>query len=159
MSAPLVIGVGHPDRGDDAIGPLVIDAVHAARPDLDVARLADPLALIDVVDGRDLAVVVDGAVTGSALGAVRVFEAGESPLPSRPAFPTTSSHGLSLSDAIELARAVGALPSRLAVVTVEVGSVTLGEPAQQSVLAAVARAATEVVSLLERADGRSDPHR
>lgn len=149
----MVVGIGHPDRGDDAAGVLVAEAVRSARPDLDVVCLADPLALVDVVAGRELAVVVDAAVAGNPVGTVLLIEAGESPLPQQLGRHASSSHGLSVGDAIELARTLGTLPPRVAVVTLEIGSVDLGEPAQPAVLGAVDQAAATVLRLVGR-DGR-----
>jgi hydrogenase maturation protease len=148
VSVPLVVGVGHPDRGDDAVGLLVAEAVGAARPDLDVRLLTDPLALVDLLSGCDLAVVVDAATTGSRTGTVHVFDATDSPLPGQRSSATASSHGLSPGDAIELARAMGQLPARLVVVAIEVDAVELGQAPQPLVLAAAGEATARVLALV-----------
>jgi hydrogenase maturation protease len=153
VGVPLVVGVGHPDRGDDTVGLLVADAVHSADPAVDVAALADPLALLDVMAGRDLVVVVDAAVTGTAVGTVQVFDASAAPLPAVAAGVPSSSHGVSLSDAIELARTLGVLPTRLAVITIEAGEFDLGRGAQPAVLAAAGQATATVLGLVRGAAG------
>lgn len=151
---PLVVGIGHPDRGDDAVGPLVAEAVRLARPDIDVVALSDPSVLVDVMSERGHVVVVDAAVTGTDVGTVRTFDATAAALPTL-SVAVTSSHALSLGDAIELTRATGSLPQRLEVVTVEIGSVALGQPASPAVLAAVADAAASVLRLV----GPAEPSR
>ena len=149
-----MVGLGHPDRGDDAVGPLVADAVRSARPDLDVVALSDPSVLVDVMSGRSHVVVVDASVTGMQVGTVQTFDAAAAALPTL-SVAVTSSHALSLGDAIELARTTGSLPQRLEVVTVEIGSVALGQPASPAVLAAVADARAVVLRLL----GPAEPSR
>jgi len=72
QAAPvLLLGYGNPDRGDDALGPVVVERV-AARlgPDFDgVACLAvlalDILHALDL-EGRELVVFVDATATGCA---------------------------------------------------------------------------------------------
>lgn len=155
MGLALVVGVGHPDRGDDAAGLLVADAVHAADPAVDVVRFADPLALIDTMAGRDVVVVVDAAVTGAAVGTVHVFDASAAPLPAVATGAPSSSHGVSLSDAIELARALAVLPARLVVLTIEAGEFDLGRTAQPAVLAAIGQATATALRLVKGAAGGS----
>jgi hydrogenase maturation protease len=150
-----VVGIGHPDRGDDAVGPLVADAVRSARPDLDVVALSDPSVLVDVMSGRSHVVVVDASVTGMQVGTMQTFDAAAAALPTL-SVAVTSSHALSLGDAIELTRAMGSLPKRLEVVAVEIGSVMLGQPAHPAVLAAVTDAGNVVLRLVGPADAHSD---
>jgi len=149
VNVPLVVGVGHPDRGDDAVGLLVAEAVGTARPDLDVRLLTDPLALVDLLPVVEVAVVVDAAVTGSPAGTVHVFDATHAPLPGLQPGGLASSHGLSPGDAIELARALGRIPARLAVVAVEIDAVDLGQPPQPAVVAAVQHAVAQVLALVD----------
>ncbi|MGB8651444.1 MAG: hydrogenase maturation protease, partial [Mycobacteriales bacterium] len=73
MSA-LLVGLGNRDRGDDAVGPVVVGqvVVDGTR----AVELADPLALLELWAGADLAVVVDAVRTGRAPGELVVLEAG-----------------------------------------------------------------------------------
>ncbi|MGA8248276.1 MAG: hypothetical protein WB797_15335, partial [Nocardioides sp.] len=56
----LVVGLGQPDRGDDAVGPEVARAV-ATRglPGVRVLEREDPADLLDTWRGHDLVVLVD----------------------------------------------------------------------------------------------------
>ena len=75
--AVLVVGLGSPDRGDDAVGGDVARAVAAlALPDVEVVEHEDPTDLIELFSGRSLVVVVDAVLSGTATGAVRVIETG-----------------------------------------------------------------------------------
>ena len=86
--------LGHPDRGDDAVGPLVAARLRAAG-----ARLLDcneePTRLIDAWDGLDLVVIVDAVNSGAEPGAVHRFESGALPLP--PELGLASTHAFSIA--------------------------------------------------------------
>ena len=144
MPVALVVGLGHPDRGDDAVGPLVAAALLDEGPtDMDVRTSQDPLRLPEMWDGRDLVVVVDAAVGAGPPGTVRRHDVTSAPLPILPASPG-STHGLSLPDVVELSRRTGRLPGRLVVVSVAASSFGLGEPPGRQVLAAVPRAVAAI---------------
>jgi len=143
----LVVGLGHPDRGDDAVGPLVVEAVRAMDPaGVRLAVLADPLRLIEVWEDAVPVILVDAAVGGPP-GRVLVHDLNTTPLPDSGA-AVTSSHGVSLASVLELSRHLGALPPYLVLVTVAGVSYELGAAPQQEVLDAVPRAAAQVVRLL-----------
>ena len=118
-SAVVVIGVGNPDRGDDAAGRRVAAALRVSAPPGVVVMDSDgdPAAIMDAWDGADLAVVVDAMVSGSAPGTVRRFDATETPLPI--SVHLASTHGMGAAEAIELARSLDRLPERLLVYGIE----------------------------------------
>jgi len=113
-----VIGVGNPDRGDDAIGPTVATELAArVQPEVEVVVCtADPSQLIDRWASADTVVLIDAVVDEAPPGDVRVFDAGTDPLPTDVA--TLSSHGMGIPGAVELARSLERLPERLFVVGV-----------------------------------------
>ncbi len=149
MSSPapatlLVIGVGNPARGDDAVGWRVVDAL-AGDPALRTLRSdGDVAELVDAWSGEARAVVVDACDAGGEPGALVTFDAARAPLPAR-AFP--SSHAWGLAQAIELARALGTLPDSLPVIAVELGRLDAGAPLSPAVAAAVPRACEAVRAL------------
>jgi hydrogenase maturation protease len=147
--AVLVVGLGHPDRGDDAVGPLVAQASRAfAPPGVRVVLTPEPLGLPEVWEGADTVVVVDAAV-GPAPGAVQVHDlSGGSDPPAPVALSATSSHGLPLLSVVALARTTGRVPRDLRLVTVAGASFGLGDRPSQAVLDAVPAAALEVVRQL-----------
>lgn len=71
----VVAGIGSEYRRDDGAGP----AVAAQVADLvggvtDLGTIADPLDLLGLWDGADLAVVVDAVRSGAKPGTVRLVE-------------------------------------------------------------------------------------
>ncbi|MGA7690238.1 MAG: hydrogenase maturation protease [Jiangellales bacterium] len=146
----LVVGLGHPDRGDDAVGALVADEVAGRRSDLLVRHLLDPLALLDVLPDADALVVIDAALSTTPLGTVEVFEVAGHSLPALAGSPR-STHGVSLTTVLDLARTTATLPPSAWVVTVAAHGFDVGSPPHPAARAAVAEAATRVVDLLSQA--------
>jgi hydrogenase maturation protease len=143
MTAALVVGVGHPDRGDDAVGWLVAERLRERLADLPevtvVAASADPAALLTEPrwDGATPLVLVDAVVTGAPPGTVEVRGA-EQPLPS----PRSSgTHDLGLVATLQLARALGRLPPDLTIVGIEGARFGLGDLPSPAVIAAAERVA------------------
>jgi hydrogenase maturation protease len=137
----LVIGIGNPDRGDDAAGLQVARSVRAATsPDaVTVRELAgDQLALIDEWAGADDVYVVDAVCSGGVPGTVYQFDATDA-LAER--FRHRGTHTFSLADVIELARALGRLPGRLAGYGIEGASFAIGDGLSREVAAAVDKVA------------------
>lgn len=156
----LVVGLGSMDRGDDAVGPAVAAGVRdlvsaGVRAAGDVGNPLvvdheDPTALIDLMDDRDVVVIIDAIVSGAAPGSVlvRLVGPGDAPLPARTDPGPAGTHGLGLATAIELARALDRLPSRVAIVGVEAIGFEPGQPLSAPVRAAVPRAVEAVLALL-----------
>ena len=95
----------------------------------------EPAGLIEAWSGADLAVVVDAVRAGPAAVPGRLHRLvldGAAPLDPR----QVSSHGLSLGDAVGLARALGRLPGRLIVHAVEAADLTTGPGLSPPVAAA-----------------------
>lgn len=130
----LVIGVGNPDRGDDAVG---LEAVRRISG-VDTAEVSDCSELIDIWDGRDEVIVIDAMVSDALPGTIRRLDAISSPLPEG---GFTSTHAFDLGTAISMSRLLGRLPASLVVYGIEAGDVSPGtgmtasvELAMQSVL-------------------------
>lgn len=140
----LVVGIGAPTRGDDAIGIEVARAVSGLRlQGVDVIDDAEPIQLVDLVDGQRRVVVVDAMLTGVAPGEVAVF----SGLPA-PAFGPSSTHSFGVGQALELARVLGRLPRDLFLVGVEVAQARTGTDLSEPVRAAIPHAVAQVRQLL-----------
>ncbi len=144
--SPLVVGIGSPHRGDDAIGIEVAKAVRALHlAGVDVIEAAEPIHLVDLIQGYSLVVVVDAMLSGAAAGEVMVFDA----LPA-PEFGPSSTHSLGVGQALELARVLDRLPLSLFLVGVEIAEVAVSSELSDPVRAAIPNAATQVRALLER---------
>jgi hydrogenase maturation protease len=138
-----VIGIGNPDRGDDAVGLEVARRIRdAAPPGVTVTELdCDQLALLDEWDGADEVYVVDAVCSGGEPGTVCRFDASGA-LGAR--FRHRGTHTFSLADVIELARALHRLPVRLTGYGIEGATFELGAPLSEET-EAVARTVAEQI--------------
>lgn len=150
----IVVGVGNPDRGDDAAGRVVARLLRDAPPSgfEILEKDGEATALLAEFDGAAAAFLVDACASGGAPGAVRRFDAAAEPLPGR-SF-ALSSHGFGLAETIELARALGRLPPTCVVYAIEGASFELGAPLSPPVAAAVAAVAERLRADAERGEKR-----
>ncbi len=135
-----VIGIGNPERGDDAAGRAVARMLKD-RLQATVAvteHSGESASLLDLLDGVDEAILIDACVSGATPGTLHRFDVSAAPLPK--AKFSLSTHGLGLAEALELARALGRLPPRTIVYAIEAGSFDTGAPLSPAVAAAVGEA-------------------
>lgn len=157
----LVVGLGSPDRGDDAVGGHVARAVAAlADARLLVLEHEDPTDLVELWTGRSAVVVVDATRSDAAPGTLRVLETGaeRAPLP-EDAWARTGrggTHAFGLAAAVELARALRRLPARVTVVGVEAATFEPGAPLSPAVAAAVPDAVAAVLDAVAPATVPAD---
>lgn len=145
----VVIGVGNALRGDDAAGLLAARAIAAERlPGVAVVESdGDPARLMDAWADAEIAVVLDALAPGAEpAGGVRRFDAGAAPLPVR--LGGGSTHALGVGEAVELARALGRLPSRLIVYGISARSADAGAPASAAAASGAREAAAHVAAEL-----------
>ncbi len=152
MGARLVIGIGHPDRGDDAVGRVVAARLREQRLEGVEVREHDGEAttLIEWLGGADEAILVDAALSDAEPGTVQRFDVATAVLP-RARFGL-STHGIGLADAVELARSLGQLPRRCIVFAVEARSFLHGESLSREVEEAVAEVVRRVVEEIQQKD-------
>ena len=169
----LVVGLGSPDRGDDAVGPQVAGEVARAVADrrllgVHVVEHEDPTALVDLLDpaGRigswDVVIVIDAVRSGAAPGTLTVLDVGPAgqgfdALGARLDPGPAGTHGFGLAGAIELARALERLPPRVVLVGIEAVGFEHGAPLSAPVLAAVPRATDAALGIIEEAMARIRP--
>jgi hydrogenase maturation protease len=150
----LVLGLGNPLLGDDAVG-LKVAALVRQRLEgvsgVDVEEEeAGGLRLMERMTGYDCAVLVDAAVTGGTPGEIRRLS--PDALPTQ---RTATAHGIDLPHALALGRQLGyPMPAEVRVVAIEAESVlefrhdmtpavaAAVEPAVAAVLEELARLAT-----------------
>jgi hydrogenase maturation protease len=129
--AVLVIGVGNELRGDDGAGIEVARRLRqpaAAREGVEVREhQGEPTELLDAWQGAEAVVLVDTMRSGAPPGTIRRFDASEAPLP-RGLGGATSTHAVGLIETLELARAVGRLPTRVVVYAIEGQCFEAGAP-------------------------------
>jgi hydrogenase maturation protease len=141
----LVLGLGNPLLGDDAIGLRVAERLRqelAGREDVEVREEeAGGLRLMEAMTGFDRAVVVDAAVTGAAPGTVRCVAPEQLPTQR-----TAIAHGIDLPRALELGRRLGLpMPAAVRVVAIEAESVLEFRHEMTPAVAAALEPAVEAV--------------
>ncbi len=149
MTAPRrVIGLGNPDRGDDAVGLHVARRVAARGLDGVEVREAtgDALALLEDFASAAHLILVDAAAALAAPGRIHRLDPLSRPLP-REIVPA-STHAFGLAEAIELARTLGQLPQHFTVYAIEAAAFGAGAPLSAPVAAAVERVAKRIVAEL-----------
>ncbi len=134
----LVLGVGHPDRGDDAAGPLVAAALEDVEGLEALAVTADPSAILTepLWDRADRVYLVDTVCTGARPGTVHRWS-GARLVEHLPA-TGGGTHDLGVATTLQLAAALGRLPEDLTVIGIEAGCCEVGRPPSRPVRHAVA---------------------
>lgn len=155
MTRPtLVIGLGNPDRGDDAVGVQVAREVAAERLDVLALEFDDPSEALDAWGPEDTVVVTDAISTGGVPGDIHVVDVVDQKLPAGN-WSAGGTHALGLAAVVELARTLGLMPRKLVVVGVEAGQFEHGAPLSDAVRAAVPAAAEAVFTVIDDGTGES----
>lgn len=144
----VVVGVGNPDRGDDAAGRLVARCLRGAVPKHVVVceHPGEGAGLLELLEGADEAYLVDAWKCGPEPGAIRRIDLVRDPLPE--AQPGTSTHGFGLVEALELGRTLGSLPRRCLVYAIAGSRFEMGTPPSPQVADAVTAAARQILAEL-----------
>jgi hydrogenase maturation protease len=145
----VVIGLGNPYRRDDGLGPVVVSLLADRKlPGVTLAGCdGEPTRLIELWTGAALAVVVDAVRTARTRpGRVHRLSAYHPAV--RGGAATTSSHGIALGEAVDLARVLDRLPDRLLVFAVETDQVGFGVGLSPPVAEAAVQVAGEIADLL-----------
>jgi hydrogenase maturation protease len=142
----LVIGLGNPDRGDDAVGAIVAQDLGGRLPaDVPVfARRGDMLSLIEDWAGFDALVCVDAAAPLGDPGRIHRIDLRASTLTKQ--ISLTSSHGLGLVEVIELASALHLEPREIIVYAIEGASFDNGTALTPAVATAARVVADRVLA-------------
>lgn len=149
----LVVGLGAPDRGDDAVGPIVarvVDEWHG--PAVRVVAQEDPTGLVQLWEGFHDVIVIDAVASGAAPGTVVLKDVGMSgetvPTDAWTSSGRGGTHTFGLAGAVELSRALGTLPEHVLVVGVEAASFAHGHMSAEVSTAIVDAAETVFIELM-----------
>ncbi len=129
-----IIGCGNPDRGDDAAGLLVARRLRELGIEAR-EHSGETLGLLEAWDGADRVILVDAVCTGSAAGAVSVWEGDSAPVAGEPF--RCSTHGVGIAEAIALGRVLDRLPPQLRIYGIEGRQFGRGAKPSPEVAAAV----------------------
>lgn len=122
----LVIGIGNPDRGDDAVGCRVIERLRTVLTNVRLTTVrGEMLALFDCWTAAGTVYVVDAMRSGAEPGTVRRLDASSGSI-GEAMGSFVSTHALNLAEAVELARNLGRLPDQLILFGVEAADFSHG---------------------------------
>ncbi len=146
----LVLGLGNPLRGDDGIGPRVVEALlRRGLPEgveaLDAGSAG--LELLNLLDGPQRVIVIDAADVGLAPGQFARFTPDEAHLFA--AADTTSFHQAGLAEVLALARALDRPLPELVIFGVQPASMEWGEGLSPAVEGVVTRVVEALQNELE----------
>jgi hydrogenase maturation protease len=148
----LVLGLGNPLRGDDGVGPRVIEEL--SRRDLPEGATAldagtGGLDLLHVLEGWERAVIIDAADVGREPGQFARFTPGEARLVDSE--DATSLHNAGLAEVLALAEAIGQPLPELVIFGVQPEKIGWGEglsPVVEAVLPDLVNAVLEEINKL-----------
>ena len=143
----VVIGVGNRFRSDDGAG-LKVARLLSDRPEAAALRVreeeGEPVALLDAWDGERVAVLVDAVSSGAPPGTIHRVDASTEALPAS-LRGSSSTHAVSVAEAIELGRALGRLPSCVVVYGVEGAEFAAGTELSDAVASVIDELADRVL--------------
>ncbi|MBB4265104.1 hydrogenase maturation protease [Roseospira visakhapatnamensis] len=131
---PLVIGVGQPHRGDDALGLAALERLAAAVPGDAVEcrpHHGEGLGLMALWEGRSRVLVLDALEAGRPPGTLVRVTADDGP--PRAGLFRSSSHAFGVGEAVALARVLGRLPASLTLLGLQGETWRLGAPLSPAV--------------------------
>jgi hydrogenase maturation protease len=147
-----VVGLGNVLMGDDALGPMVIQALEAVYEfpeQVTVADLGTPgLDLIPYFTGLDALVIVDTVTSAGTPGELRLYRRDE--IVRTPPQPRLAPHDPGLKEALLTTEFAGTGPREVLLVGVIPGEVRTSVGLSPAVRSAVPAAVAEVVRELDR---------
>jgi hydrogenase maturation protease len=144
----LVIGIGNEYRHDDTVGLIVARRLREKNLDgVKVLELSgEGAALIEAWRDAETVILVDAVHSGAAPGTIFRFAARQQSIPTT--FFHYSTHAFSVAEAIELARTLNQLPSRLIVYGIEGKDFAAGEGTSPEVEQAASRVVDSITEEL-----------
>ncbi len=119
----VLIGLGSP-HGDDQLGWIAVDRLQPLLPaEIITHKIGSAIKLVDCLEGHETAVVIDATAPAGRPGTHRSFLW---PCPELIAGSAWSTHGVGLVEALRLAEALGRLPRRVQIDTIEAAGTTPG---------------------------------
>lgn len=156
MALLTVIGVGNRLRGDDAVGPLVVDKLAALKhPQLELIDAgSDALGVIEYLADREKVLIVDACHMGKQSGSVVHFDPSDVGMVIDQ--DPQSLHGLGLSEALQMASSLEMLPDDLKIIGIEPDSIQFNSRLSQPVQMALEKIVEEVQNELQGVEGNPE---
>ncbi|MBS0287850.1 MAG: hydrogenase maturation protease [Proteobacteria bacterium] len=122
----ILVGIGHPDRGDDSVGPLAIEALKKRLPTVKMRSiLGDVSSLIDIFANHACVILIDAITSGAKSGTI--FRLEENLLNELAQSCRSSTHTFDLSQILEIANNLNSLPDKLIIFGMEGANFSVGE--------------------------------
>ena len=121
MARTIVVGVGNPILGDDAVGILVVRELKNRSKDFDIVieeAYTGGMNLVDIIVGYDRAILVDAiSLPDKKIGEVLLLDPR-----AIPSAHSTNPHNVSLKEALDLAATIKdwAIPQRIDLVAINI---------------------------------------
>lgn len=149
MIAPpslLVLAIGNPDRGDDAVAWEIAAALEGRLPEgaTLLRSRGDLLATIDCWQPASAMICIDASAPGGQPGRITRFDLAKGPLPVE--CEAVSSHAFGLGQTLALARMLGMTPAQTIIYAVEGLEFATGAPLSEGVAAAIAPASEAILT-------------
>ncbi len=144
-----IIGIGNANCGDDAAGCFVAEALRERDlPTVQILSASGEVAdLLEKFPSAGVLILVDAMAEVTECGRIHRMDTSADALPTE-AFSRYSTHGMGLPEAIEMARALGRLPSTVIVYGIEGRNFQPGDPLSPEVEQGGARLVDQLVEAL-----------
>ena len=137
----LILGCGNLDRSDDGAGLLTARRLRELGIETQ-EHGGEPLSLMEAWRRAEEVILIDTVVSGRATGEINVWSVRTDPVP---AFQfRCSTHALGIADAIEMARTLDRLPSKLILYGIEGIKFDIGGSLSPEVADAVEKLAWQI---------------
>ncbi len=139
----VVVGIGNPYRGDDAVGWAVIDGLKKKTQTIQLVKSQGDIAeLIDIFSSYRVVILVDACQMNAPVGTWQRIDAHKQKIVE--ISPLTSTHGLSVTQAIALAKNISVLPPTLVLYVINGKNFSMND----GLSPAVAKSVEEVIQAL-----------
>lgn len=137
MADIIIVGIGNPYRGDDAVGWAVVDGLREKlRSGIELVKQRGDIAeLIDLFSRHKSVYLVDACSSSELAGSWQRIDVHQQPIPKEN--PQTSTHGFSISQAISLAKNLDQLPNKLILYAINGDNYSISDALSSSVARSV----------------------
>ena len=133
----LVIGIGSEYRSDDRVG---IEIARSLKTKIlqnveIVVESGDVAALMERWNEAETVILIDAVSSGAELGNIHRIDVNKQQIPS--AFFHSSTHAFGIAEAVEIARSLHQLPSKIIIYGIEGNNFGVGGEVSSAVIAAI----------------------
>ena len=151
MAEIAIIGIGNAMRGDDSAGLAVIDALQQKTPPhvLIAKSRADVGELLSYFETNRIVYLIDACIADQSADTWKRLDALQEKINFER--PQTSTHGFSVAQAIDLAKILGKLPSKLIIYAIFASRYSIGDVRSAEVEKAIALVAQSILEEIAHA--------